>query len=447
MIEQFEQYAHQIALQDDHSKISYYELIEAIKSRSEQLNGVIVLGLAMDNCIDWIIWDLSCLYTDIPCIPIPPFFSQEQISHIIKSAGVTHVVKNNQLLSTGNVAANTIPQKTSKITFTSGTTGTPKGVCLTRKLMETVAKNISDRVMEFAGKKHLSVMPLSILLENVAGVYTALFSGCRVNLKSMKDYGKNYQNLHDIIQKEKPESIILVPEILRILMTQVITQGPLESLKFIAVGGSKINPDLIKNAHHLGLPVYEGYGLSECGSVVSINTPNQNRQDSVGKILPHIEAKIVNDEIIIKNAGFLGYLGEAAPKWLATGDLGSLDSEGFLSIHGRSKNIIITGFGRNISPEWVESTLLTNPAISQCLVYGDGQPHLSALIVSKNSKNTLDIVLNKVNQSLPDYAQVKQYHIVEPFSLENGLLTGTGRPIRNKIMNLYHEMINYEATL
>ena len=426
-----------IALRDDTRAISYCDLGREIKTRRDALFGVSCLGIALDNSVDWVLWDLAALKAKIPCVPLPPFFTKEQISHATQSAGISHVLSPDGLSDVSGNSNVRLPKGVAKVTFTSGTTGTPKGVCLPKSAMENVANSIVSVLGdEFVGT-HACVLPLAVLLESIAGVYAGLMAGCTVHLSSLWDFGQNYENVHEVLKNTKANSAILVPEILRILMAQVAEKGSLPHLKFIAVGGSKVDAALVLRTRALGLPVYEGYGLSECASVVCLNTPQHDKLGSVGKPLPHIKAQVVDGEVQIKDAGFLGYIGKAAPNVLSTGDLGKLDDDGFLSVTGRKKNVLITSYGRNISPEWVEAALLTQGAVAQVVVYGDAQPSLSALVVPSSQQADIHHAIDMANQSLPDYAQVKDFQIVAPFTLEDGTLTGTGRPRREKILNLY----------
>ncbi len=436
-----------IALKDDKQKITYGELLHEINIRAQQLTDVTTLGIAMDNSVEWVLWDLAALVSNIACVPLPPFFSETQIQHSVKSAGITHIVSNKGLEASLVEANKNIPQGTAKITYTSGTTSEPKGVCLSEQAMVRVAKSIVDLLgNDFVGN-HLCVLPLAVLLENVAGVYAGLIAGCSIHLESIEQFDKTYTDLHETLFNNKTNSIILVPEILRLLMMQVRHKGNLPDLKFVAVGGSKISSELLKQAQLLGLPVYEGYGLSECGSVVSLNAPESQRLGSVGKLLPHVKASISDGEIIITDPGFLGYLGETSHKVFATGDIGEFDKQGYLSITGRKKNILITTFGRNVSPEWIESLLLSSPDIAQAIVIGDSKASLGALIVPISNKQSnssqfklIEATISQLNQQLPDYAQVKNIHFVEPFTLDNKQLTGTGRPRRSVILDHYKHL-------
>ncbi len=436
--------SNKIALQDNEQVIYYGQLFNEINKRAKKLTNVTVLGIAMNNSVEWVLWDLAALASNIICVPLPPFFTKAQIQHSINSAGITHIISAKGLEASLVTENKNIPPTTAKITYTSGTTNEPKGVCLSQSSMVRVSVSIVELLgNDFVGN-HMCVLPLAVLLENVAGIYAGLIAGCHIYLKAMEQFGKNYCDLHEQLLLQKTSSIILVPEILRQLMMQVQHKGPLPDLRFVAIGGAKINPQVIKQARLLGLPVYEGYGLSECGSVVSLNSPLTQRLGSVGKLLAHVKASISDGEVIITNPGFLGYLGEHSPKVFATGDIGEFDEDGYLSITGRKKNILITAYGRNISPEWIESLLLSSADIAQAVVIGDSEVYLSALIVSVESSRSASIksTIADINQQLPVYAQIKNIHFVEPFSLDNQQLTGTGRPRRNVIINHYKHLAN-----
>lgn len=426
-----------IALQDDRQSLTFGQLRDEIDRRATLLRGARAIALTLDNGAEWVLWDLAALKADVLCVPIPPFFTAEQTGHILKTVGASHVISPRGMIATGLALTPLLPAGTAKVTFTSGTTGMPKGVCLSQNAMAQVAQSLVTALIPHVEGPHLAVLPLAILLENVAGIYAALMAGHTVFLPSLARIGRQQEGLHDLIRQTRPASVILVPEILRRLMAQTALRGQLPSLSFVAVGGSKVDPELVSSARALGLPVYEGYGLSECASVVALNTPEHDKPGSVGRILPHIACTIMNGEIHIQNPGFLGYLGEAAPAVIATGDLGAMDADGVLSVTGRSKNVLITSFGRNISPEWVEAALLAQPAIAQALVHGDAAPYLSALIVPSSPDADITTAVAAANATLPEYAQVKEFRAVSPFTLENGLLTGTGRPRRDPILSLY----------
>ncbi len=132
------------------------------------------------------------------------------------------------------------------------------------------------------------------------------------------------------------------------------------------------------------------------------------------------------------------YLGQngASSNWFASGDLGHLDADGFLYIDGRKKDILITGFGRNVSPEWPEAALAGSASVAQALVVGEGQPYLAALIVPRpglDSAAQIQAAVDLANAELPDYAQVRRWVVAAPFTVANGQATANGRPRRAAI--------------
>jgi long-subunit acyl-CoA synthetase (AMP-forming) len=151
----------------------------------------------------------------------------------------------------------------------------------------------------------------------------------------------------------------------------------------------------------------------------------------------------------------LGYVGESAswyPAEILTGDLGYFDDRGFLHINGRRKNLLISSYGRNISPEWVESELLSSPVLAEAVVYGDARPWCVALLrprLPETPDYLLHVAVSAANAQLPDYAQVKHFlRLDKPLAEIAGLLTENGRPRRDRIEQHYQQQIDalYDRT-
>jgi long-subunit acyl-CoA synthetase (AMP-forming) len=149
----------------------------------------------------------------------------------------------------------------------------------------------------------------------------------------------------------------------------------------------------------------------------------------------------------------VNYLGEASDSdlWFKTGDIGHIDEEGFLFIDGRKKNLIITSYGRNISPEWPESLLMEQGLYKQVMVVGDAQPYLSALILPLTdiSHESIESSIRSVNKELPNYASILNYIVLDqPFNFANRQLTENGRLKRDVIESYYQKAINtlYESS-
>ncbi len=447
----------QIALQGDGISLTYGKLQLAISEKEKLLSNakVDVLGLQLANSIDWILWDLATLKSGVVCVPLPPFFTAEQKAHVLTSAGIDTCADGDRLVALPPQSRAFIPADTAKITFTSGSTGAPKGVCLSAVGIEQLSQSLLTTIGPEYGERHLSVMPLAILLENIAGVYTALMAGAEVFIPGAASIGMgnpfrpDFVQLANYIAQHNITSIILTPELLGGLLKAVRGNGHqfCASLRFVAVGGATVPQALLHAARTEGLPVYEGYGLSECASVVALNTPASDHPGTVGKILPHVQVEIRDGEVMAHNPVFLGYLGEPARNaadWFATGDNGALDENGVLSISGRRKNTIITTQGRNIAPEWVESILLSQPEIAQAFVYGDDLAFPQALIVPAAKDTSLSEAIARTNGLLPTYAQLARFDVVPPFTPQNGMLTATGRLRRNEIKRAYQLLMQGE---
>jgi len=465
------------ALSDGHGELSFGELVQQIDRFADflQAHRCSTAGLLADNGIDWVIADLAALETGTTLVPLPPYFSASQLSHVIEASsmdtlildtaarehvpevtgftradadhGNLRLLQRPAAIGTGDSCAG---DAAAKITFTSGSTGQPKGVCLSAATIDEVALRLGDTFADIDIAQHLCVMPLATLLENVAGVYVPLMLGTTVHVPSLATLGLYGSSRLDVarfkqtIDAVAAESLILQPQLLRELTAVSATTGGASSLKFVAVGGARVADADLLDAAAAGIPAFQGYGLSECASVVALNRPGAARAGSVGKPLKGVTVSISEDgEILIGNQSMLGYLGESrhAGSSVATGDLGYLDDDGFLYVTGRRKNVFITSFGRNVSPEWPEAELLHQPAIAQACVFGEAQPFNTAVVcpadTSARPRSIADAILS-ANGNLPDYARVADFIIAdEPFSVANGLLTETGKPRREAIALKY----------
>lgn len=471
----------QVVLRSGAESVTRTELlrrVECLARRLRELN-LQCVALYADNGIDWILTDLACHSLGIRIVPIPLFFSIGQIRHTLTASGVDALVSDQRnvaniidaplTLSPQQPFVGTtrlyfleanrsvlVPDHTQKITFTSGTTGTPKGVCLSAEQQVRLARAVVAAVAEHA-PNHLSVLPLSTLLENIAGAYAALLSGGTVMVPGLADIGIRGSSGLDIntllgcISISQPCTLILVPELLNALTTAAeCGWRPPSSLHFVAVGGGKVSPQLLRRARQAGLPAYEGYGLSECASVVTLNVPGDDRIGSVGCPLPHVNVSVDRGEIVVSGSEFLGYVNQPetwTPGPVRSGDLGSIDDDGFVIVSGRVKNQLITSFGRNLSPEWVESELTAGRVLQQAIVVGDARPFCVALVHPRSPATTteeIDAWIRRVNQQLPDYARVLDWQLMpEPASRKNGTMTDGGKIKRSVIENFYQMEIEH----
>jgi len=299
--------------------------------------------------------------------------------------------------------------------------------------------------------RHLCVLPLATLLENVAGVYAPWQAGGEVLVPSLFELGFLGSSSLDVVRLVQaidayaPNSLILTPQLLTALvLTARSGWQPPDSLRFVAVGGARVPASLLDDAWQCGLPVFEGYGLSECASVVSLNTTTACRTGTCGHPLAHLDVRIEDGEITVRGNPMLGYLGDPDswhPGVVRTGDIGRFDDDGYLLIEGRRSNLIISSYGRNISPEWVESELLSEPVIGDCVVFGEGHPYCVALVATRDPSagpEAVQAAMDRVNQRLPDYARVRRWHRLEGrLAAHPDLYTANGRPRRDAIQTRF----------
>lgn len=467
------------ALDDGTLRLSYADVRRSVASERRWLQsmGVRRCALLAENSARWILSDLALLACEAANIPMPPSFTRQQIAHVLDDAGVEWVLADQSerfthdhpdfafvgsshrtglalLHRDSRPHAKSWNANISKVTYTSGSTGAPKGVCLRDDAIEAVTQSLVAATAGLGIQTHLCLLPLATLLENIAGVYVPLTLGAKIIVHPCHSMGMSYAGLNvplllRAIDSTLPESMILVPELLRVLVYAVRGgwQAP-ASLRFIAVGGGAVSTELLQQSRDAGLPVFQGYGLSECTSVVCLNTPTHDRPGSVGRPLTHARVRIdSNGEICVGGATMAGYLGgeERRDEEVHTGDLGEIDADGFVYVHGRVKNMFITSMGRNITPEWVESELTSEPAIAQAMVSGEAKPHAVALVVAgaRASEDSIDQAVARANSRLPDYARIRRWaSFPEAPTLANGLLTANGRLRRADILMRYHHLID-----
>ncbi|MDP9901844.1 AMP-binding protein [Variovorax ginsengisoli] len=441
-----------------------------------------VLATLMDNGASWVVADLAAAAAGVVHVPLPVFFTPEQIGHALQAAGVDTVLTLPMLAArwagapTVDIAVAAqplamlrlpgapvpMPAGTAKITFTSGTTGAPKGVCLSGAAMQQVAEGLVTAMAPLDIQRHLCALPFAVLLENIAGLMAPLMRGATCVVLPLEQLGLRGSSSFDAVQFQsvvaarQPHSIILLPQMLRAWVGHLLQSGQRApaSLRMVAVGGAAVGAKLLEAAQAVGIPAHEGYGLSEGASVQTLNLPGAARAGSAGRVLPHARLRIAADgEVEVAGSLFSGYLGhtpapqasQAPPAWWPTGDLGMIDADGFLHIQGRKKHVLITAFGRNVSPEWVETALRGENAIAQAVVFGDGEPALSAVLWPTRPDlpdTVLQAAVEAANELLPDYARIERWARGRAdFSAASGLATANGRPQRAAILQMHADAL------
>lgn len=462
-----------VALVDGYRTVTYGALPSLLQYELDWLraSGAERHALLAGNGVPWALADLALHTGQMFSVPLPGSFTAAQMAHALDDAGIDAVLTDDESLGATLLAGwrhdsrspvsglyrylrqldwnscAIAPPGTTKVTYTSGSTSNPKGVCLSASALDAIAAAVAGATATLPITKHLCVLPLATLLENVAGLYAPLLRGATCVLPAQRETGMSYGGvdagkLLATLSREQPHSLILVPELLQLIVTAAERgwRCP-SSLQFVAVGGAKVARDLLSRAEAIGIPVYEGYGLSECASVVCLNTPASRRPGTVGRPLPHVRVRVdAAGQVHVAGNAMLGYLGEPATRRrdeIATGDLGAFDADGFLQLHGRSGNRFITSFGRNVSPEWIESEVSQRIGSRPVLACGEARPFVTLLVGAAAQDvpdAAVEAAIDGANAVLPDYAQVRRWaRSPRPFSFDDGTLTANGRVRRKEI--------------
>ena len=411
-------------------------------------------------------------------------------------------------------------QDTACFIYTSGTGGKPKGVMLSHG---NVLANVAGAYAALAllgldeHEVFLSFLPLSHAYEHTAGQFLPIAVGAQIY------YADGLETLLTNLVEARPTVMTCVPRLYEIMRQRILnavarqrglkpklfaktveigsrayqqpdalglTERLLDRLldrlvrqqvrarfggrvKALVSGGAPLNYEVGLFFTALGLPVFQGYGQTECSPVVSVNTPRLVKLHSVGPPIPGIEVKIAADgEILVRGPSVMqGYWRDEAATaetlkdgWLHTGDIGLLDDDGFLQITDRKKDIIVNSGGDNLAPQRVEGVLLLQHEIGQAIVYGDRRPHLVALIVpdaefarsyarahrlqpelavlvgDAGFQRALGEAVRRANQSLSVLERVRHFRLMaEPFTIENGMMTPTLKLKRQEIYRAHRE--------
>ena len=425
--------------------------------------------------------------------------------------------------SAGELATDeSAPGELATIVYTSGTTGRPKGVMLSH---HNILWNIHSVLQLFdiaADNLLLSFLPLSHTFERTVGYYLAMVCGAGTA------YNRSIPQLSDDLRELRPTLLISVPRIFERIYGKIMDklnsepairkklfmaalnigwkkfeyeQGraswspglllhPLLDhlvgskvrnklggrLRFTVCGGAALSPAVVRLFIGLGIPVQQGYGLTETSPIITANPLQNNMPDSVGIVLPGIEVKLgVQDELFVRSpSNMLGYWGNPQATsetidtdgWLRTGDQVSIDDTGHMRITGRIKEIIVLTNGEKVPPADMENAILLDPLIEQIMILGEGKPHLTALLVpnpdgfreqaellglspdnpaSYADEDLKAVFLERIHARLagfPGYAKLRDLVILrEPMTPENGLLTPTLKLRRNRVLVYYADEV------
>lgn len=369
------------------------------------------------------------------------------------------------------------PDVMSMLLFTSGTTGMAKGVMLSHRNVTANVYNMSKYVNVSNNDTVLSVLPMHHTLEFTCDILTPIYQGCTIAIcEGLKYIVKNmaeaqatgivgvpliFESMHKKVWKkaeaggkaEKMRTAITVSHTLKKFkiksmkrLFKDVHQGLGGKVRFLISGGAAINPAVISDFNAMGFTMIQGYGMTECSPIITVNMDRHSKDASVGLPMPGTEVQIVDadesgvGEIICKSDSvMLGYYNNPEETdrilrdgWLYTGDLGYIDKDGFVYISGRKKNVIVTKNGKNIFPEEVEFYLGKSEFVQESLVWGmeddrTGETVVCADIVpdyetieekkgrlsAESMKLLIKSIVDETNDQMPFYKRIRRFEIRE----------------------------------
>ena len=343
------------------------------------------------------------------------------------------------------------------ILYTSGTTGEPKGVVLNQRNIVTNSVGANKAIGQRGSDLRLNFLPLSHIFARTCDLYSWIVGGSQLALAESRD------TVIQDAQAIRPTVVNAVPYFYARIQKALAEKG-LENVpdavknllggrvRFCCSGGAPLTLSLYDYFKSQGLPLLQGYGLTESSPVISVSTLTADRRGAVGKPIDDVEVRIADDgEILTRGPHVMVeyWQNEAATNeiirdgWLHTGDLGSVDDDGFLYVTGRKKELIVTATGKNVAPAYLEALLVEDPLIAQAIVIGDSRKFLAALIVPDkevlktelsvevlpdlNGPEVHAVLAKQIAARLTDvskFEQIGKFKVLSrPFSTENGELT------------------------
>ena len=463
------------------------------------------VGIIAKTSYEWVVVDLACIYKAVMTVPFDNN-KVEDIEGVIKEYELKYVFTDktenghsNRIIDFKDLISlksptkrlNDIPPETYDdeepftMIFTSGTSGKEKAIEVKSKTFNDLTTN-TQKMFKFDTQDNILIfLPLHIYLERCF-IYMGILLDLEVTLTPTEYLFKS-------IKRDMPTIIIGIPyffENLANLFLQDICQNRRQCLSFklyklvkkiglnflvpnvfpyfkkfwggkiryLISGSAPCKIKMLEFYNEMGVPVYEGYGMSEIGGLLSLNFPGNMKIGSVGKVFPNKEIKFdSNNQILItgKNIANSKYYRAGngdnektflPDSWLATGDTGYFDHDGYLHINGRIKDDIVMSSGIKVQPSPIEKKIDSSKLINSSVVIGDDRAHLVALISpidKKIQQKLLDDEFIRINKILPKNEKIRQYYILEEdLSPFNGTLTSAFKLNRKFISEKYKNEIN-----
>lgn len=415
------------------------------------------------------------------------------------------------------------PHSLATIIYTSGTSGRPKGVMLSHRNILSNAFSSLQVIPVLPDDVLLSFLPLSHTFERTCGYYVPMMAGAEIS------YARSIQQLQEDLRTVRPTLLISVPRIyervyagiqtklaegssfsrwlfnyavdvgyqrfeceqrrgyrqlsfiLWPVLEKLVARKVMDKLggrlRFVMSGGAALSAEVSRVFIGLGLPILQGYGMTESSPVACANRLNDNVPASVGLAIPGVEVKLgENNALLIRGPNvMLGYWNNAeatnavisSDGWLNSGDIASIDAQGHVTITGRVKEIIVLSTGEKVPPSDMEAAILRDPLFEQVMLIGESRSYLSVLAVlnptrrqefqkryglgddwanEQQRQQVEEILLEKITHQtsgFPGYAKIRRVAVVnEPWTVENGLLTPTLKLKRNKVFEKHQADID-----
>ncbi|MDD1780388.1 AMP-binding protein [Enterovibrio sp. ZSDZ35] len=365
------------------------------------------------------------------------------------------------------------------IVYTSGTSGLPKGAMLSHGAYAWSAQRLIDHIGMKDGERLFSYLPLAHITERVyiqgsammAGICTAFPESLETFIDDVKMQRPTLfisvprlwtlfqQRIQEKLPDRKLNILLKIPFLSGVIKKKVAVNLGLDQARVLGCGSAPVSAALLRWYERLGLNITEAWGMTEAYAYTTLNYPfRSDKIGSVGNAGPGIEIKIAADgEILVNSRGlFSGYYKnpEASEEtvidgWLHTGDIGALDSEGYLTIQGRKNDTFKTAKGKFVSPVPIEKRLFELSNIEMMCLVGSGLPGPILIALPHHFPNfdrtryerRVKHVIDTINGELESHAKIKGvYMIKEPWSIENGLLTPTLKIRRHLIEKKYHDI-------
>jgi long-chain acyl-CoA synthetase len=343
------------------------------------------------------------------------------------------------------------PDDIAIMVYTSGTTGPPKGACLSHRYIINSVESLRQTIPIYEADVSFSYLPFCHVAERISGLYNRLYAGASAY------FVDDLARLGEYMLEVKPTVFASMPRFFEKIHARIVSDGSSNvkdyfggRVRLLTSGGAPLPLEVAEFFAAAGLPILQAYGLTE-NVCVAFNRPDNYKFGTVGPPMPGCEVRIADDnEILVRSEMmFSGYY--KAPEetakmfadgWLLTGDLGEFDEDGFLKIIGRKKELIVTSTGKKISPTLLENMLKENHLISQAMVYGEGRSYLVALITLNGPTETVQEIVDKVNRRVSSTESIKRFAILDrDFEVARDEITPTGKLKRDVITNRFRDVI------